>query len=415
ASTLALTPTNAPGSSSVWSQVPFAPRRLDGLAVAVDMRVRQLDIAAGNRLLDATLKFEAGPKQIAINRLSAKTPLNGDLSSNLILTAVSAGYRLDGDVRLSALDLARFSARGAASSPQSANATTGRAELNMKFRGEGLSPRALVGLLEGRGQIKLSDVTADGIAPKAVRRTADSVIAAGSPDKPTAVEREALMAALRTELARDALVIGSQSLGVTLRDGVLLIPRFHVRKPDGVASNVTTVDLSSLSTESRWRLAADKAQNETRPLPPVELIYTGPLATVGQIEPVIEVDGLARELVVRRMEKNVAELERLRREDEARVESERRARESAAERQREELERARREAAEARERESERRGRRSENGSELIPDLGSGSAPVLRRPLPNARGGARQGQLRRSAPSRSASGWTEQTKVRANN
>jgi hypothetical protein len=70
-------------------------------------------------------------------------------------------------------------------------------------------------------------------------------------------------------------------------------------------------------------------------LPPVAVVYAGRLADLGTLAPTIETEALERELTVRRMERDVDELERLRRLDEERSRKERERQQAAeAERQR---------------------------------------------------------------------------------
>ncbi|MEO1695268.1 MAG: hypothetical protein AAFR55_08535, partial [Pseudomonadota bacterium] len=366
-----LTPQQAPAAPSVWSQVPFDPQQLTGLDIKVTTRVASLAIAPGNTIADARFKFEAGPKQIALASVRGRTALNGSLTANMILTAAAAGYRLDGDVELAGLDLAQF---GDAAAPQ----TTGTAKLALKFGGEGLSPRALVGLMGGTGKLSLADVTVRGIDPSGVRRVAARSIAtpAGEAGEQGDGGTTAgpLAEALRPALLENTFDVGSVDLDVTVRDGAVLVPRFRVRNDVGTASNVTTVDLSSLVAESRWRVAPRRNADEPRALPPVEIIYAGALAALQRTAPIIEADGLARELVVRRMERSVAELERLRREE------------------------AERRAAEAEP--SADDVNQLVPGPELVPGLGSGNAPVLRSPLQPARRSDRRSDRGAISPAR---------------
>jgi hypothetical protein len=77
-------------------------------------------------------------------------------------------------------------------------------------------------------------------------------------------------------------------------------------------------------------------------LPGVSVVYAGPLASLGSVEPKLQTEALERELSVRKMERYVDELERLRHSDEerARLETDR-ARALDAERQRIEEDRQR--------------------------------------------------------------------------
>ena len=61
------------------------------------------------------------------------------------------------------------------------------------------------------------------------------------------------------------------------------------------------------------------------PLPPLTIVWTGPLGGIGRAEPRLSVDTLERELSIRKMERDAERLEELRREDEerGRIEAER--------------------------------------------------------------------------------------------
>ena len=76
-----------------------------------------------------------------------------------------------------------------------------------------------------------------------------------------------------------------------------------------------TADLSSLSLDSEWQVEM-KDRKAGRTWPPVSVTYVGPLAKLGTLEARVVPDALERELSVRKMERNVDELERLRRLDE---------------------------------------------------------------------------------------------------
>ncbi|MCU0953576.1 MAG: hypothetical protein MUC37_02945 [Hyphomicrobium sp.] len=71
------------------------------------------------------------------------------------------------------------------------------------------------------------------------------------------------------------------------------------------------------------------------PLPAVSVVYSGRLADLATLAPSVETGALERELTVRRMERDVDELERLRKLDEERARKERERQQAAeAERQR---------------------------------------------------------------------------------
>ena len=123
------------------------------------------------------------------------------------------------------------------------------------------------------------------------------------------------------------------TFNLEIADGRLLGKPFAVDTVDGRAAGSASLDLKTLAFESDWRLEQARSasgSSDKPPLPPVTVIYRGPVAALGKIVPRINSDALERELAVRRMERDVEELERLRRLDEAR-------RREEAERQRRQL------------------------------------------------------------------------------
>jgi hypothetical protein len=107
------------------------------------------------------------------------------------------------------------------------------------------------------------------------------------------------------------------------------------------------LDLKSLQVDSAWKIEG-KALSRAAPsvagataaapgdpvapvpvevkrslLPPVSVVYAGRLADLASMEPLVETDALERELTVRRMERDVDELERLRTIDQLRAKRER--------------------------------------------------------------------------------------------
>ena len=115
--------------------------------------------------------------------------------------------------------------------------------------------------------------------------------------------------------------------------GVSLPSRSAIDTAEGRARGTAALDLKTLEFESDWRLEPKAGAAGKAPLPAVTVSYRGLVAALGSLEPRINSEALERELAVRRMERDVEELERLRRLDEAR-------RREEMERQRRQLEQA---------------------------------------------------------------------------
>src|SRR5262249_10047040 len=131
---------------------------------------------------------------------------------------------------------------------------------------------------------------------------------------------EAIKAALKGGEVR----LGKISIPVEISDGALKLNRVQIDMPDGRSTFATAVELATMKIDSEWQIAptldkglvsgAARAQ-----LPPVTVVYTGKLSELASLEPQVSAEALERELVVRKLEFDVGELERLRKIDEERA------------------------------------------------------------------------------------------------
>ena len=129
-------------------------------------------------------------------------------------------------------------------------------------------------------------------------------------------------------------MIGNRKLPIEIADGAAKIGALEITAPEANLRNLTTIDLAQLKADSEWQIAprrplpgtgrATSARRE--PLPPMTLVWTGPLGAIGRAEPRVSIDQLERELAIRKMERDAERLEELRLDDEerARAEAERR-------------------------------------------------------------------------------------------
>ncbi len=109
------------------------------------------------------------------------------------------------------------------------------------------------------------------------------------------------------------------TVAVEIADGQLRAKPLVVDAAEGRATGTASIDLKTLALDSEWRLEPKAAApGERAALPGIVVTYRGPVAVLGSLEPRITSDALERELTVRRMERDVEELERLRRLDEKR-------------------------------------------------------------------------------------------------
>ncbi len=300
-------------AGTIWPDHPFDLAALDAVQGRIRLSMGSLSLAPGLALADASLDAELSPGQIKITNLDGRA-LGGELKARLVLEkAPMAGAALAGALRI---DDARLEALAGKS------AATGAAGLLMQFSARALTPQALVLALQGKGEISLGASQLRHHSPSAVPQTIDAVL-----DAKVDAGGEALRKALREGLAASPVKLPATKLGLQIADGAVKIQRLDFATEDARGSVETTVELGSMKVDSEWRLEpkgppkrvlASQSANKSA-LPGISLVYVGPLGSVAALEPRMNTEALERVLTVLRMERDVEELERLRREDEERI------------------------------------------------------------------------------------------------
>jgi hypothetical protein len=132
---------------------------------------------------------------------------------------------------------------------------------------------------------------------------------------------EALIAALREQMAATAVAVGPRKIAITIADGAAKLEPFELQSEAGSTKVATTVDLASLMVDSEWVVQpkAPDVEQADKPrkgaLPAVTVVYVGPLKDAWTLQPRITADPLERELAIRRMELDADQLERLHKAD----------------------------------------------------------------------------------------------------
>jgi hypothetical protein len=244
--------------------------------------------------------------------------LGGRVAAKLWIDKAPAGAEVAVTLRLTGGSL-----------PALAPGAAGSVNATLDVSGRGSSPVNAIAALRGSGSLELSGARLAGPWPGAVGAGIEAALKA-DPEK----LGSALQQTLVEKLTAGELPLGSATLPVEVADGQLKLKPLAIDTADGRASGAVSVDLKTLALDSEWRLEQKPVVGAAKPaLPAVTVAYRGPLAAIGKIAPRIASDALERELAVRRMERDVEELERLRKLDEAR-------RRDEAERLRLQLERA---------------------------------------------------------------------------
>lgn len=316
-------------SQGLWTDQPFSSEAFDRFEGKLTLLPAQLSVAPGLNIERARLAFTLAPGRIDVT-IAEGVALNGKLNGAIALERGGAGARAKVNLEISGASLAELS-----HSMASQHEAGGSASASVDLAGQALSPRSLITELKGKGRITLVDAWIEGLSPEGVAATIAAAFA-----KQIEIDAGTLQTELLKRTGQGRLNIGSRDVALDVSDGVLRVAAFETALASGRVETLTTVDLSNFSSETEWRLTAASNQAARTAWPPVSIFYNGPLGSLKSVTPRVALGSFERELTVRRMEREVDELERLRKEDEERARLERERQKALAEAQRIEREKA---------------------------------------------------------------------------
>ncbi len=255
---------------------------------------------------------QIAPGAIKVESLEGSA-LGGKLTSRLDFEKAAAGITLNGSLRI---DVSSGAAGANAAGPGDV------AALSLEFAGRALSPAALIGDLKGKGEVALGDTTLSGMSPGAVTSVAEAALAGKGP-----TGGEALAQAVKSALKTGQLQLGKIAIPIEIGDGAMKLGRVKIESAEGRSTFVTAIELATMKIDSEWQIEP-KVVRPSNPsgervlLPAVTVVYVGKLSELASLEPVVTTGALERELQVRKMERDVDELERLRKLDQTRARQE---------------------------------------------------------------------------------------------
>ncbi len=320
-----------PAASLPWPRQRFDFAHLAGLSADLALAIDRLNDRAGATLArDVRTRLELTRDRVLLTNLEARMS-EGSLKGRAELVKTPAGTDFSARLTGTGLSLTLL-----APTLETGRRLAGKVRLTAELSGRALSPDALAGVLKGSGKLNLADARVPGLTGEALTALARKVVAGD-------VEPDDLAGQLEALTQGTAIELGAPTLDFTITNGIVNLPTMVVAGAIGDTRNTTVLSLRDLRFDSRWTvrpapIPKPEAEAEMLSLPPVTLIYAGTLGKLSEMKPELNVGDLEREIVVAKMEANVARLERLRREDEERAREE-----AERQRQREENERVARE------------------------------------------------------------------------
>ena len=300
----------------VWPQGNFDFDALKSVRGDVHIAFGVLHVADGLAAHDGAMAMTLQPGKVSLSSITGKAA-NGTFKASGELEKVAGGAAISAAVRLDGTELSAIS-----------NSARGRATLDLSLSGRAPAFASLMSVAAGKGSITLDGARLPGLSSAAVAQIADAVMQNKITNEP-----DAIVAALEAALTSANADAGTRTIGLVIADGSIKADPFVIESADGRVSVTTTVDAASLAVDSAWRASAMLPPAPVPvgslppavppaakpPLPAVSVVYAGRLSDLKALSSSIEVAELQRELTVRQLERNLEELERLRRQDAERV------------------------------------------------------------------------------------------------
>jgi uncharacterized protein involved in outer membrane biogenesis len=295
----------------LWPDEPFEFALFDQFEGQVQLEARRLTLAGRASLSPAVLKVtvKSGRLETALEGTGMKGKWTGaaslERSGNFIIVTGML-HLTDGSLESMAVDNT--------GRPR----LTGPVQASLTFHGQGATPRDLVASLQGSGTLDIGEASLAHLSPDAALSAVERAFNA-SVDNMAPV----LVQTLSANLAAATLPLGPRQLALELTEGTIHTQPLVVETVHGSTTGQTRLNLQDLRFASDWRIAlpafASREGASTSTLPPILIAHSGFLGRPDSVAGQIDTGALERELMVRKMEHDVDELEGWRRNDEQRA------------------------------------------------------------------------------------------------
>ena len=288
------------GAATVWPSRGFSLDSLANTEGDITLSAKTLSLGAPIDMRDATLAARLDRDGLAVTELKGQL-FGGAFAASGTLSPRGAGASLT--VRA---DLAGGRLEDASKAIAGASLAKGPFSLGFSVSGEGLSPPGLVAGLSGEGTLSLEPGTLQAFNPASLQSVAAT---ARRKVKATKEQIAAQARTVREGMTKGSYRYDAASIPFEVKNGTLrLTPTMLAGKTAETKINAY-LELASLKLDSEWSVALkDKASAD---LPPVSLVFAGPLNNAAEISPAIDTVSVESYLTMRRMKEDVERLETL--------------------------------------------------------------------------------------------------------
>jgi uncharacterized protein involved in outer membrane biogenesis len=295
----------------LWPDEPFNFGLFDQFDGQVQVEARRLTLAERVSLTPAVLK-------IAVKNGHLETALEGTGMSGKWTGAASLERSGNSIVVTGTLRLADGSLEAMAVDSAGRPRLNGPVQASLTFHGQGSTPRDMVASLQGDGTLDIGEAFLAHLSPDAALSAVERAFNAS-------VENlaQVLVQSLSANLAATTLPLGPRQLALELTEGTVRTQPLVVATAHGSTTGQTRLNLQDLRFVSDWRIDlpafASREGASTSTLPPILIVHSGLLGSPHSVAGQIDTGALERELMVRKMEHDVDELERWRHSNERRA------------------------------------------------------------------------------------------------
>lgn len=294
----ALTSERTAPAPEIWSSRPFSIAALHDTVANISFAAKELNLSNSVVLSDARVEAKLTQDRLEIRTIEGKA-FGGDVDASMNL-AVKDSTAVEGSANIAMNGVNLSLLPNAGTTPTA----TGKASLSLAVSGQGLSPRGIVSVLQGRGVISISDGQLSRLSPGAVQKSAEEMLANPLPLTEEAISKKVLEAAQTSDFGFRRLKIP-----LTIHDGLLEVRRASFRGRDATVRMEGYLDLSKMGVDSTWQLGV-RSDRRVK-WPPVKILVSGSLRELGSRPRTLSADDFSRAILVRKMEGDIARLEGL--------------------------------------------------------------------------------------------------------
>jgi uncharacterized protein involved in outer membrane biogenesis len=289
----------ASGGPGYWPNRAFALAALQGVDGTLKLKASSMTLADEIPLTEAQLEASLASGTLTVSRLEGRL-YAGKFMASGALKALQGRAGLDATLKLNDADLTILTQVAGGK-----ELAKGKGDLQLSLSGEGFSPRGVLMVLSGAGELRLDKGTIQGLSPAVLKKAANTYMTQEIPEKAR------LTAQLEGDFRKGNLGFAAITIPIQLKDGVVHLHDAEFTGEDYRAKAGLTVDLGSLRLDSEWEVGYSGKTDDGQRLPPVHLVFAGPLSGFGNLKAQISIDQFERYLSMKRLDQDMERLEKL--------------------------------------------------------------------------------------------------------